>query len=91
MLQLISYDLVKPEKDYPSLIARLEQLGAQRFLYSEWFLATNYSTTAIRDDLRRYMDSNDRILVVEVKRNAAWDRLMLNDDTVQQFFQNAGG
>ena len=90
-LYLISYDLDKPEQNYAGLLARLRELGAQRFLYSEWFLVQNASSTDIRDDLRTYIDNNDRILVVEVKNHAAWNNLMISNDAVLGFFKNATG
>jgi hypothetical protein len=89
-LYLISYDLMKPEKDYPNLIARLKQLGAKKVLYSEWFFISTATPSAIRDDLKQYgIDSNDRIMVVELVRNAAWNRLMIDDKTALAHFDDA--
>lgn len=89
-LFLVSYDLDKPGQDYPDLIARLKQFGAQRILYSEWFLVHNSATPAqLRDDLLRFMDSNDRILVVELKNNAAWQRLMITNEATLGHFNRA--
>lgn len=88
-LYLVSYDLDKPGQDYPDLIARLEQLGAQRVLYSEWLLVNSATSAAIRDDLLRFMDANDRILVAELKNNAAWQRLMIDGNAVLGFYKNA--
>jgi CRISPR-associated endonuclease Cas2 len=87
-LFLVSYDLDKPGQDYPDLIKRLEQFGAKRILYSEWFLSHNTATpTQLRDDLLRFMDSNDRILVVELKNSAAWQRLMIDNNSVLSWFK----
>jgi hypothetical protein len=90
-LYLISYDLMKPEKDYPHLINRLNELGAERVLYSEWFFLSTATPEAIRNDLQYYggLDKNDRVMVVELARNAAWDRLMLNDNKVLAYFNDA--
>ncbi|MBZ5573290.1 MAG: SinR family protein [Acidobacteriia bacterium] len=88
-LYLISYDLDKPGQDYPDLIARLKEFGAQRVLYSEWFLIHSATPVQLRDDLMRFMDANDRILVVELKNYAAWQRLMIDGNTVKAFFNNA--
>jgi len=87
-LYLVSYDLDKPGQEYPPLLSRLRELGAQRILFSEWFLVNNATPAAIRDDLSRFLDANDRILVVELKNNAAWRRLMIDNDPVQAFFRN---
>lgn len=88
-LYLVSYDLDKPGQDYPDLIARLKQFGAQRVLYSEWLMVNNASSQAIRDDLLRFMDSNDRLFVAELKNNAAWQRLMIEGSAVLGFYKNA--
>jgi CRISPR/Cas system-associated endoribonuclease Cas2 len=88
-LHLVSYDLDKPEQNYAGLLARLRELGAQRILYSEWFLISPSSPQAIRDDLLRLIDANDRILVVELKNNAGWQRLMIDNDSALAFFRNA--
>ena len=88
-LYLVSYDLDKPGQDYPDLISRLQQLGARRILYSEWFLISNASAVAVRDDLLRYMDANDRILICELKNHAAWQQMMISDADTLQFFRSA--
>lgn len=90
-LYLISYDLDKPGQNYDKLIARLKELGAQRCLYSQWFLANTAGHEAVRNDLQRFMDQNDRILVVALKNAAAWYNLMLSDKTVVDLFTNHAG
>jgi CRISPR-associated endonuclease Cas2 len=88
-LHLVSYDLDKPEQNYAGLIARLKELGAQRILYSEWFLVNQATPSAIRDDLLRFIDDNDRILVCELKNSAGWQRLMISNDDALSFFRHA--
>jgi hypothetical protein len=82
---LISYDLDKPGQNYDGLIGRLRALGAVKVLYSEWIFATTASAVAIRDDLRRFVDANDMLLVVGLTGEAAWTSLMIGD----QAFKNA--
>jgi hypothetical protein len=68
-LYLISYDLIKPEKDYPDLINALTRIGAQRVLYSEWMVnRANTTTSGMFEYVRTTgkMDSNDKLLVVDV-------------------------
>jgi hypothetical protein len=60
---LISYDLDKPGQNYERLIARLKEHGAIRVLLSQWALRTQWTAAQLRDDLRAYIDPNDRILV----------------------------
>jgi hypothetical protein len=68
-LYLISYDLLKPGKNYDPLIDALTQQGAKRVLLSQWTLNTYCSPKQIRDWARRYMDNNDRILISEINSN----------------------
>jgi hypothetical protein len=68
-LYLISYDLLKPGKNYDSLIDALTQQGAKRVLLSQWILNTYCSAKQVRDWARRHMDNNDRILISEIKSN----------------------
>jgi hypothetical protein len=75
---LISYDLDKPGQNYDKLINRLKEHGAFRVLFSQWALKTTWTAVELRDDLKTYMDSNDRLLVTEVASWASW-RLMDSD------------
>jgi len=88
-LYLVSYDLDKPGQDYADLIKRLEEFKAVRILYSEWFLSHTATATQLRDDLLRFMDNNDRILVCELKNSAAWRNLMIGNDSVLAWFKTA--
>jgi hypothetical protein len=58
---LISYDLDRPGQDCDGLISRLRAPGAVKVLYSEWVLRTAAAAVAIRDDLGRFIDSNDML------------------------------
>ncbi len=63
---LISYDLDKPGQNYTGLIARLKEIGAVRVLMSQWVVEQDCTCADLRDDLKAYMDSNDRILVTRI-------------------------
>lgn len=72
----VSYDLLKPGKDYAALYTRLRALGARRVLYSQWMLMSNASAAQLRDDIMAFIDSNDRLLVIDVTTGAmAWTTL----------------
>jgi len=86
-LYLISYDLDKPGQNYQQLINRLTQLGAKRVLYSQWLVTSAANAEAIRNDLLRFMDNNDRILVSELRNHAAWKSLMISDQNVLGFYK----
>jgi hypothetical protein len=90
MLYWISYDLDKPGQDYTDLLNRLKQLKAVRILRSDWLLETTATTVETRDDLRQFMDGNDRVMVSQVSNNAAWDNLLVNDKTVETMYSRVG-
>jgi hypothetical protein len=69
---VISYDLLVPGKNYETLWAELARLKAQRLLLSQWGAnITDANATQLRDHLRRFMDANDRILVMD-RDSADW-------------------
>lgn len=72
---LISYDLRKPGRNYQPLYDRLDAWGAKRTLESVWVLNANVSEQALRDDLLRFVDSNDGMLVVGLDGSAAWSNI----------------
>jgi hypothetical protein len=82
---LVSYDLDKPGQNYEGLIGRLRELGAVKVLYSEWVLRTAATAADLRNDLMRFTDSNDMLLVVGLTGEAAWTGLMISD----QLFKDA--
>ncbi len=69
---VVNYDL-RNGRDYNSLYNRLNDLGGKRVLESMWTLKLDdkYTCKVIRDDLRRYMDSDDGIFVADMK-SFAW-------------------
>lgn len=74
---LVSYDLIKPGKDYSHLIAYLKSYsGWAKPLESVWLLKTSLDHTGLRDAIRQHIDSNDKLLVVRVtNETAAWFNL----------------
>lgn len=83
---LISYDLDKPGQNYTDLINRLQKLGAVKILYSEWISRTTATAVAIRDDLQRFVDANDGLLVAGLTGEAAWrgSGLKVAGDTIKR-------
>lgn len=68
---VISYDLMKG-KDYTRLINELRRLGACRVLLSLWLWKSDDSTVTLRDHLAKFIDSDDRIIVIAATGDAAW-------------------
>jgi len=76
-----SYDLRKPGRNYQPLWDRLGQWKAIRVLESFWLIDANpNSAAAIRDDLRKYIDANDGLLVAALSGEAAWHNLKPGSD-----------
>ena len=92
MVHLVSYDLIKPVKDYAKLETRLKQLDAKKVLLSQWVLVSPSDAAAIWTDLRTYVDSNDRLLVLQLRRAGAWNdhSLLVSDDEMRYVLQMAG-
>lgn len=64
-LYLISYDLLhhKTFGDYEELIGELERLGARHVLLSQWTLRTDDTAVGLRDSLKAFVHTDDRLLV----------------------------
>jgi hypothetical protein len=79
----VDYDLRKPGRNYEPLYKRLADWRAVRVLKSTWVMETTSNATTIRDDLAKYIDSNDGILVTGLTGEAAWKNL---EGASDQFF-----
>jgi|HubBroStandDraft_5_1064220.scaffolds.fasta_scaffold29667_2 hypothetical protein len=85
-LCLISYDINhKNESEYPDLWASLKRWGAVKILFSEWIGTGDMgSGSSIYKELSLLIKQNDRLLVQEIGRDCAWDRLLISDETFRQ-------
>lgn len=73
MSYLISYDLNAPGKNYTELYDAIKGLGRWwHHLDSTWIVIHPGPAETIRDLLRPYLDSNDKLLVVRCSGEAAW-------------------
>jgi CRISPR/Cas system-associated endoribonuclease Cas2 len=91
-LYLVSYDINhKNESEYPDLWATLERWGAVKILYSEWVITGSPgSASAIYSEISPTIRQNDRLIVQEIGRDCAWDRLLISDVQFRQIVtQNA--
>jgi len=79
---LISYDLAEPGRDYAALEKAIQKYGAYCHLQkSVWLIVSEADAAAIRDNLRQYLDENDKIFVAKTSAPAAWSNNYGNDFT----------
>ena len=74
---IISYDLIRPEKDYARLITHLNGYAKwARPLESVWLIKSSLTAEQVRNAARAHLDANDKMVVIDVtKRAAAWVNL----------------
>lgn len=87
MVYMITYDLNSTGQRYSELISAIK--GASNgcwctYWKSSYLIQSPLSPSQITDRLKPYLDSNDRLLVIEVKRNyQGWltddERSYIND------------
>lgn len=78
---IISYDLLQPNRDYDELYAAIKSYSIWgRLTESTWAIVTNQSYIEIRNFLRTHIDSNDRLIVIQSGRSAAWTKIMASED-----------
>jgi hypothetical protein len=66
-------------EDYKRLIDHIKSYGTwAKPLYSVWLVKSSKTASQIRDDLTRYVDSNDKLLVMNVT-GTSWASLRLPD------------
>jgi hypothetical protein len=70
---LISYDLVHPGRNYQSLFDAIKAIanGWCHCLESVWIIGNSGPAASIRDSLQRHIDSNDKLIVVELGKDWA--------------------
>ncbi len=92
-LYLISYDISEKDAfEYGNLWQKLKDLGARRILYSEWVVIDdNAQADRIYNEIAPLTQIKDRLLVQEITKDAAWDKLLIKDDDFLDFIDSARG
>lgn len=82
---LIGYDLNKSGQNYTTLIENIKALGLWwHCLDSTFIVKFSLTAVAIRDHLKKYIDSNDELLVVSLTGEGAWAGF---DDTCSKWLR----
>ncbi len=72
MKYLVTYDLMSPGQDYSDLYRAIENLGEARHgMQNVWFIESNLTAVAIRDNLASFIDTNDKLFVCVIGSWAA--------------------
>jgi hypothetical protein len=77
MKLLITYDL-NPEHEYPRLWAALRAMGACKPLESAWVVDVQFTAAQMRDHLKKFIDEQDRMVVVSLA--GGWASIGLGPD-----------
>ena len=75
MNYLVSYDLNKPGKDYSGVHKAIESASAGVWckpLESVYVIRSSLTAQAIYNKICPFLDTSDRILVIEVTGNSYW-------------------
>lgn len=72
---IISYDLIS-DKDYSSLYSAIRDYRSfAHVLESVWIIKSSTSSAEIRDNLKSYIDSDDKLFVAKLTGESAWKNL----------------
>lgn len=70
MILLITYDLNRPGQNYNDLYEEIKSAGTWwHHLDSTWIIETHLSPNDWNSRLRKHMDDNDNILIIEICQN----------------------
>lgn len=82
---IIIYDLCDPGHDYDSLIRAIKQYSRWgKISESAWAVVTTKNSEQIRDNLKQYVDKNDKLMVIQSGRNAAWTLACASDQWLKE-------
>ncbi|WP_278493424.1 hypothetical protein [Acinetobacter gyllenbergii] len=66
----VSYDLNKEGQNYKDVIAEIKKFnGYCKVMDSYWFVCSDADATGVSERLRKHMDNNDNLLVMETSTN----------------------
>lgn len=69
---LVSYDLIAPDRNYESVRGFLEShVNWAKPVQSLYLVKANKTAESLRNELNAYLDTNDKVIVVDVTKDAA--------------------
>jgi hypothetical protein len=89
MSKIITYDLDSPGQDYSKLIDAIKSYSDwAKISESCWVISSADSCVTIRDNLKNYIDTNDKLFVATLNGEAAWSGSISSTDDVKRVIQN---
>jgi len=90
---LVTYDLVgtsETSADYERLIDKIKSYpNWGKIQKSVWLVKSSKSAATVRDELLNYMDSNDRLFVINVTGTAAWRNVLCTTEWLKSFLRSS--
>lgn len=72
----ISYDLIGPNRDYDKIHKAIRDLGSWAYIHESLFIVKSSKTSSqLYDILITSLDSNDKLLIVKLGKDATWINL----------------
>lgn len=69
----ISYDLIGPNRNYNKIHQAIRDLGYYAYIHESLFIVKSSKTSSqIFDILIKSLDSDDKLLIIELSNNATW-------------------
>lgn len=82
---IISYDLSYPNRNYDTLIQAIKQFPIWgRLTESTWAVVAKDSAANIRDLLMKYIDEDDKLIVIRSGRNVAWTKCLADSNWIKE-------
>ena len=70
---IVSYDLNKPGQGYEKVIAEIKEQGTwAKVHYSLFYLKSEKTSQQVAEAVRKKMDANDRLIVVDATNDVAY-------------------
>jgi hypothetical protein len=85
---LIIYDLRK-YRNYEELYQAIKSYGTWgKITESVWAIVTTQNSVQIRDHLLRFLDNDDRLMVIKSGGEAAWQNAIANNQWLKEQLPN---
>lgn len=82
---IIMYDLRLPGRDYAQLHQAIKSFGIWgKITESSWAVVSAMTAETIRNFLLQFIDANDRLMVIQSGKKAAWHNGLAKSDWLKQ-------